>query len=289
MTVFISHSFQDKPEFDNIVDALAQASVPYWNPSNVGAGASLRDQLREAVARCDVCVFIATHQSLKSSWCGAELGAFWGASKPVIVYLADSSVKDDLLPPIVQGDVWEPRIARVAAKAKELLESSALTVGQQLRAFRERAAGFWWSLGADSGSVGFATIAPDESNVTLSVNGLVYDASGDIIANWDTTASCINLKQRKLYYYWEGRWTKRPLEQYLGFGEITFKDSLDRIDRAIGLFWDTNLGDIKSTTKKSSRFVRCADQREIDTMRGGDEGSIGRLVRQQLERNTHAL
>lgn len=125
MTVFISHSFENKPEFDNIVDALVLAQVPYWDPAQVKPGASLRDQLREAVEQCSVCVFVATHKALQSSWCGAELGAFWGAGKPVIVYLADSSLSEDELPPIVQGDVWERRISRVAARARELVTQSA--------------------------------------------------------------------------------------------------------------------------------------------------------------------
>jgi CheY-like chemotaxis protein len=130
MTVFISHSFDNKPEFDNIVDALILAGVDYWNPAEIKPGSSLRDQLREAVDTCTICIFVATHLALKSSWCGAELGAFWGAGKPVIVYLADSSLADEDLPPIVQGDVWERRIARVAARAKELvLEADAVSGG----------------------------------------------------------------------------------------------------------------------------------------------------------------
>ena len=47
MTAFISHSFDNKPEFDNIVDALVQIGVPYWNPTEVKPGSSLRDQLRQ--------------------------------------------------------------------------------------------------------------------------------------------------------------------------------------------------------------------------------------------------
>lgn len=124
MTVFISHSFENKPEFDNIADALALAGVPYWNPNEVKPGSSLRDQLRQAVDQCSVCVFVATHQALESSWCGAELGAFWGAGKPVIVYLSDTSLQEDDLPPIVQGDVWERRISRIAARAGELVKEA---------------------------------------------------------------------------------------------------------------------------------------------------------------------
>ena len=121
MKVFVSHDFENKPEFENIVDSLGQAGVPYWDPLDVKAGSSLRDQLREAVGQCSVCIFVATHRSLESSWCGAELGAFWGVGKPVIVYLADSSLTEEELPPIVRGDVWERRISRVVSRAKELI------------------------------------------------------------------------------------------------------------------------------------------------------------------------
>jgi CheY-like chemotaxis protein len=130
MAVFISHSFENKPEFDNIADALMQAGVPHWNPDEVKSGGSLRDQLRHAVDACSVCVFIATHRAIQSSWCGAELGAFWGAGKPIIVYIADSSLKEDELPPIVQGDVWERRISRVVVRAGELVKEASLAVGE---------------------------------------------------------------------------------------------------------------------------------------------------------------
>lgn len=124
MSVFISHSFQNKPEFENIVDALEQRYVPYWNPSAIKPGASLREQLRAAVECCNVCIFVATRSSVESSWCGAELGAFWGAGKPIIVYLAEASLAEDALPPIVQGDVWERRISKIADRAKEVVHQA---------------------------------------------------------------------------------------------------------------------------------------------------------------------
>ncbi len=120
MSVFISHSFEDEAAFDNVVDQLVSANVSYWNPAEVKAGAPLRDQLRDAVQTCGVCVFVATHRSVQSSWCGSELGAFWGAGKPIIVYLADSSLKEADLPPILHGDVWEQRIRKVVSRAQEL-------------------------------------------------------------------------------------------------------------------------------------------------------------------------
>jgi CheY-like chemotaxis protein len=122
MTAFISHSFDDQSDFENVTDSLDGAGVPYWKPAEIKSGASLRGQLRQAINSCSVCIFIATHHSVTSSWCGAELGAFWGAGIPVIVYLADASLPEDALPPILQGDVWDRRLARIASRAAELVK-----------------------------------------------------------------------------------------------------------------------------------------------------------------------
>ncbi len=122
MTVFISHSFNDQPEFENVTDWLDRSGVPYWKPAEIKSGASLRDQLHRAISSCSVCIFIATHNSVTSSWCGAELGAFWGADIPVIVYLAEGSLSEETLPPILQGDVWDRRLSRIASRAAELVE-----------------------------------------------------------------------------------------------------------------------------------------------------------------------
>ncbi|MGZ8260274.1 MAG: TIR domain-containing protein [Caldimonas sp.] len=124
MSVFISHSFENKPEFENVADALSARDVACWNPAEIRAGDSLREQLRVAVERCSLCVFVATRKSIGSSWCGAELGAFWGSGKPIIVYVAEPSLADDELPQIVQGDVWERRLARIAERAHEIEQAA---------------------------------------------------------------------------------------------------------------------------------------------------------------------
>jgi hypothetical protein len=77
MTVFISHSFDDQSEFENVTDWLDRFEVPYWKPAEIQSGASLREQLRQAVGSCSVCIFVATHNSVGSHWCSTELGAFW--------------------------------------------------------------------------------------------------------------------------------------------------------------------------------------------------------------------
>lgn len=137
MSAFISHSFENKPEFENITDALDLRSVPFWNPAEIRSGASLREQLRSAVERCHLCIFIATKKSIGSSWCGAELGAFWGAGKPIVVYVAEPSLTDAELPQIVQGDVWERRIAKIADRAKEILDRQSSAINGALSVRRD--------------------------------------------------------------------------------------------------------------------------------------------------------
>lgn len=129
--VFISHSFDKKANFLNVADPLAAAGIPYWNPdTDVRPGSSLRDQLRQAISECCVCIFVATRTALASDWCASELGAFWGAGKPIIVYMADPSLTEDNLPEIVQGDVYEEVISKVVAAAGEVVKNSAPPSGK---------------------------------------------------------------------------------------------------------------------------------------------------------------
>ena len=129
--VFISHSFDKEANFLNVADPLAAAGIPYWNPgTDVKPGGSLRDQLRQAIAECCVCIFVATRSALASDWCASELGAFWGAGKPIIVYMADPSLTEGDLPDIVRGDVYEEVISKVVAAAGEVVKNSSPPPGQ---------------------------------------------------------------------------------------------------------------------------------------------------------------
>lgn len=126
MSTFISHAFDDSTHFENITDTLKLRGVPFWDPhAEIKTGASLREQLRAAVERCRLCIFIATPKSIASGWCGVELGAFWGAGKPIIVYVPDEDLSDEDLPQIVKGDVWERRIAKIVERAKEFVDQAA--------------------------------------------------------------------------------------------------------------------------------------------------------------------
>ncbi len=156
MKVFISYSFADENKFDDICYALGNRQIAYWNTKEIAAGEELRDKLRSAIQGCGVCVFVATKNSLASEWCKAEVGAFWGAGKPVIVYLADDNLDHDQLPPQFKADLW-------ADKTRDVVNAVELHISQATEPtfVREHPANVFW-LGHDlARAIRIAKFEPD--------------------------------------------------------------------------------------------------------------------------------
>jgi len=128
MKVFISHSFEDRPKFNEFSQLLNQKGIPFFQPLDMKGTRSLAEQLKEAINDCEVCIFVATHNSVKSSWCSAELGAFWGAGKDVIIYLADSSLKESQLPKQFQDHLQERDLFHVVDTVLELVKKETLSL-----------------------------------------------------------------------------------------------------------------------------------------------------------------
>src|SRR5262245_38831037 len=106
MLAFVSHAQEDSAIYSALCLALNGAGIGRWDPSTLSPGESLAEQLREAIRKCHVCVFVATRQSIVSRWCLAELGAFWGAGKRILLFKGDSRLTDDDLPPQFKGNLW---------------------------------------------------------------------------------------------------------------------------------------------------------------------------------------
>lgn len=127
MPVFISHSFSDTAIYSVVCMALDKNGVQRWDPITMSAGESLADQLRKAINACEVCVFIATRRSLESAWCLAELGAFWGAAKKVLLFVADPDLTESAFPPQFKGTL------RVGT-AEDLIKAIVATEREQAAA-----------------------------------------------------------------------------------------------------------------------------------------------------------
>ena len=106
--VFISHSHRDSAVAEAFADLFHSAfnlpceeircsSVPRYS---LPFGAEVRRHLKEEVLAASVVIGIVTQSSRESAWVLFELGARWGASKPLIPVLAPNGDAGLLPPPI---------------------------------------------------------------------------------------------------------------------------------------------------------------------------------------------
>lgn len=105
LTVFVSHSSDDAGPLSLVTGLVEAWGFHVWRTSELIAGEQLANGLKTAIDEADVCIFIATPRSIESGWCMAELGAFWGAGKRVVTFLADPTVEPVHLPPQFQGSL----------------------------------------------------------------------------------------------------------------------------------------------------------------------------------------
>lgn len=167
-----------------------------------------------------------------------------------------------------------------------VFRSAALRGGVETEegTFSKQLAGYWWEIvtSEQEATVSWIEISPDPSTQTIHLNGRMYGINGELSAQWDSQASCIKLSDRKVFYYWQGRYIARPNQTYEGLGEIKFYDSGND---ASGHFSDTNFSDLRSATLKSSKFTRSSAQ-EAKVLRSGDDKLILALVKEKLS-STH--
>jgi hypothetical protein len=85
--VFLSYCGEDEGAARNLITFMRTLHInlkfdeEILLPSN-----QISDRLREEIERSQICVWLLTENSIRSRWCLPELGAFWVARKPVIIY-----------------------------------------------------------------------------------------------------------------------------------------------------------------------------------------------------------
>jgi hypothetical protein len=177
--VFISHSFLDKSKFDELSALLNEQKIPFFKPSDMKGTASLANQLNKAITDCDICIFVATHNSVKSDWCHAELGAFWGwgDDKGVIIFLADSSLEEQQLPDQFKGHYLERDILRVVDHVKT--ESLTLPTQGFTRARKVHGYSGKWDVKAVFKRWRDRDVGPDESVIFNGETSLFLQTDGE--------------------------------------------------------------------------------------------------------------
>lgn len=114
------------------------------------------------------------------------------------------------------------------------------------QAFLDQLYGVWAErvdgVGHSTAALSVVEIRPDPVAHSLSMTGIGFDESGEEAAFWKTTATGINVAERKVLYYWEGTPLPLPLPKLEGYAEITFYTFGAALEGR-GWFSDANLAD----------------------------------------------
>jgi len=150
----------------------------------------------------------------------------------------------------------------------------------KIRKFSDDLSGYWWEAVTPAGSsvLSVVEMSTDSLTETVKMKARAYDTKGDLAATWESMASCINLTEHKVFYYWKGRQRTRPNDPFEGFGEVSFYDGLKSGD---GVFSDTNLTDLTTSTQRTVNWRRPTDE-ENQILKSGSEDSIVELVKKRL-------
>jgi len=165
------------------------------------------------------------------------------------------------------------------------IQPAAVHAYGELFTFCEKVEGCWWERVRPDlvTALSFVRISLDRQTLTVKLQGRSFDTTGSYTAFWESEAASINVKERKLLYYWTGSFLTSPSEPFEGFGEISLLESEAEFREGVGVFTNINVTDIKSISKKSFELRRCTRE-EISAMDSNDKKKIGSLITTKIEK-----
>jgi hypothetical protein len=165
------------------------------------------------------------------------------------------------------------------------IEPTTVDSYHKLYSFCKKIEGCWWErIKPDTQTaLSFVRIYVDKENIGLKFEGRSFDGNGNYTAFWESNASSINHKERKVLYYWTGGFPLNPSEPYEGVGEISFFESGSEFETAVGVFSNINITDLKSISKKSFELRRSTNE-EIKIMDSNDKKKICSLIVNKIEK-----
>jgi hypothetical protein len=277
--IFISHDFDDLVSFQNVADALETAGIAYFPPETMHTGVSLSLELRRVIQSSEACVFVATRNSVRSQWCLAELGAFWGSGKPVLIFYADDQLHDQDLPPYLHGILYERRIKKIVDSVKNALLESKPSIP-----IHEQISGHWWehiSRRGEKATISFMEIHSVAVRHSVHLKGTAYYPDTTVKGWWKSVGACVNSESNELFYYWQGEEVGPPNDHYGGFGVLSFFSTPSGINRGSGFFWRCQLIDCATNTRQLVEAER-ASPKDIETMASRDTYAIKKLLLKKI-------
>jgi hypothetical protein len=127
MPVFISYASEDITMLNNsLVEVLTAREIPYMSDESIENGEEIPNKLLQIIQKCEVCILLATTNSLRSEWCKMEMAAFWATGKRVIILSLDNSIKKSDLPQYMQNNNYSSSISKVVDTAQKEIARFAI-------------------------------------------------------------------------------------------------------------------------------------------------------------------
>jgi len=222
--VFISYSSTERGSAKLLRGAIEGEGFQCWfDTDEIRTGDFYRENLRNALNECKVCVFYVTEKSVKRPWCLAETAAFWGAGKPVLPFLTSTTFDREKIPPHLKGMAFTSDSQELIESLRQHLDGSGIEHGA--RTFAESIQGNWWqfSLSKGGGSIAFLEFTVDSYGLPK-MTGRSFNPDGSLRGRFESKAVNADGARDVLFYYWEGVYTTSE-EGFRseGIGHIEFK------------------------------------------------------------------
>lgn len=178
-----------------------------------------------------------------------------------------------------------PALAKIRGQIAQLGRRKAYVDDEQA-AFCAEIAGCWWELihgtaGETVNLISFVRLDAEPARHQVRFSGHGYDAAGKPAAGWHTTAACLDARDLKVVYRWEGVVETGAVKRE-GLGELQFFRDGGNIDRANGTFIDAN-SSTPQTSWLNAISMRRASVEDVNIMLNGNGAECQALLSRLLE------
>lgn len=148
--------------------------------------------------------------------------------------------------------------------------------------------GHWWQyvVNLKEGSVlSLMKIASTKDSSYWKVAGRAWTSERKTIAEYWSRAVALDTRDRKLFYYWEGKHPfDKSIPHFFGVGEIEFDDPTSGVmSTAKGWYSESPLAELDRTVQKSTKYLRAMDE-DVRIILGGNQEEIEGVLRKHLDK-----
>ena len=126
--IFLSYPSQSKNIAELLKVYLKSKGIEsiWFDREEIIASQNIQERLKEGIKDAACCVFLLSEDSVKSTWCMAEVGAFWGADKPIIIYPVMPECNE--IPILLNGLKKANENEDVYRSCKEIIDKTPITM-----------------------------------------------------------------------------------------------------------------------------------------------------------------